>query len=234
MTAPTDYAERVQRTIPDDPGLHEFAATLEQRGSPVAIRRRLPAEHRRMLDTLCDNGLARIVWESGTSLDVELIDSGPARPLPVAEPVALDDDEDDISSEGADTSRPLPGPSVAERAKPTVPRTGLKTRAPVSQNEHMQEVIYRLEGRAQHVAMVAHCKLGSASVSQKVPFERAERDMSPDYLSRVTGMSEDYCRKGMADAVKRGLFVRLDRGKGGRHGANKARYRACCPVYGDV
>lgn len=132
-----------------------------------------------------------------------------------------------------DTEKPEPKPKKATERKPRkLPRTGLETRAPEDQNEHLWAAINsnRLSGSSQLVTMTANALLGAVSRGRK--FGEVEREITADYMAAKTGLSTRTARTALADAVKAGFLVRLDQGKGGVAGRGKARYRAVLPVYG--
>lgn len=133
------------------------------------------------------------------------------------------------------TEEHAPKPKKVTEKKPKkLPRTGLETRSPNDQNEHLWAAINsnRLSGSSQLVTMTANALLGAVSRGRK--FGEVEREITADYMAAKTGLSARAARTALAEAVKAGFLVRLDQGKGGVAGRGKARYRAVLPVYGGI
>jgi hypothetical protein len=81
--------------------------------------------------------------------------------------------------------------------------------------------------------MVANVEIAISAARQGVPFGKAERELTPEYLARKTGWSERKAGEAMAEAVRLGFFRRTDNGRGGRGGAGRATYRATLPGFLD-
>ncbi|GAA1865341.1 hypothetical protein GCM10009836_52120 [Pseudonocardia ailaonensis] len=119
-------------------------------------------------------------------------------------------------------------------AKPKrAPMTGVETRVPLDQNDHMWSIINpdALSGSAQHVAMVANMELGAAAGRRGVPFGQVERELTDAYLAMKAGLGESTVYRAMKAVVKAGYLVRTDNGKGGRNNTNRATYRAVIPAW---
>lgn len=112
------------------------------------------------------------------------------------------------------------------KAGASIPRPEVPYRQPQDQNEHWHAVYRLLRGYAQWVALIAHHEI---AVEHRSNFCGGKRELSADFLASKTGMSPNQARVQMAEAVKAGLFVRVDNGNGGRSGKNRATYMAVVP-----
>lgn len=121
--------------------------------------------------------------------------------------------------------------SSAPRSRLPAPRTGVTTRPPKDQNEHLWALInsHRFDVYAKAVGMIANNFLGAQAKGR--PFHLAEKELTAEYLAMKAGCSKNKARDAMAGLVKAGFFQRVDNGQGGKRNVNKARYRATFPEY---
>lgn len=115
----------------------------------------------------------------------------------------------------------------------TPPKTGVETREPRDQNEHTLCIVNskQLQKNAMLVTLVANVEISLESFRVNKPFGHTKKELAADYVCGKTGLSRPTVISSMEEAVKLGFLERVDNGKGGRGGKNRATYKATLPTY---
>lgn len=119
---------------------------------------------------------------------------------------------------------------VVEPETPSKPAEAVETvstRAPKDQNEHLWTARRLLDKNALLVAMVANMEMG---MRHQAAFVGSQTALSSEYLANATGLAKNTAMKAMNEAVKAGLFTRVDKANGGSNGRNAATYTPTVPA----
>lgn len=115
----------------------------------------------------------------------------------------------------------------------SVPRTGLATCEPQSQNEWTGMIVnsHRLDHATKAALFIAGYELGLAARKQHKTFATITRELAHEYMAGKLNVLDKTAKRTMSKAVRSGFLERVDNGRGGRGGAGRARYRARVPDY---